>query len=1523
MQLKWSGNNFSESFSLNSPDGSSQATYSASGTASDLSITYLHAKTDTKTTDSVNGQVLDTTEEIDEIELQNVPSVPSDDPQQIVSFDYRGPDFSSTVLTAKRTVIYTDKNGTTTTVYSFTSFQDVSASFENYYGLTGPGGDLAITGISLVQVIHGWPELPLIAGKKTVARVFIKSVGPNATTVDGVSAVLHGPGTPEPLPIEAPIVAQPYNGPVPSTDPPNFNDGTVDFVLPDAWVAGQGQLTLTADIVLPPGFQDSNPANNELQRTVTLMPPPQNPQSASPPGVFRVGYVLCITEDSDGHLHEPDFIDPGAIGAFIQKIYPIPEGGLTVSKVGTLPLRYDGQVETSAQWDGLLEKALRGRYANADYDQVVVFVWLDPLSKLDGDSDPVWANGQGKVVLVAESSRTPETVAHEIGHNLGLRHAVPANPALGCGTGDPCQPRFWPYTDPTIQLPGFDPWTKDLVPNTFFDLMSYCVNSTATNAWISPDYFNTLINNNLAPSDAPCPPPTNAPSLAPLTGTAKLRPRQKLAVAQDLLLVAGSVGADGQSGQLDPVFHLTSTAAPPVSDPNGSYCLHFTGGAGLPGDFCFTPMFLDGESNPLNTQSFSFLLPAAAGVTGLQLLAGGNPLASISGGAQPPTLSITAPNSGDTWSSPQNLTWNGSSSGSLTYIVDYSSDGGATWIPLSLPMTDSSLAIDPAGLVGPAVYFRVQASDGFFTTMAQAGPVQLVQTPHIAATPATLDFRNGLPGISVERDLVLTNPGSGPLQVTKVAFDNAAFSLLSPKVPFTVFSGDQLTLQVMFTAPAAGPAQGNMTISSNDAATQSLMIPLSGTGISSVAPDAAVGAASVDFGQVAVGSTGTQTVNVRNFGPGQLTVNAVSVSGAGFALAAGLAQTPIALGVEMLAIGVQFTPTQTGAQIGSLTIATSDPANASLMVSLRGTGTNGASSCTYALAAGTPNPPSFSSAGGSGTATVTAGTGCAWSASSASTWLTTSSSGSGNGTVNYAVAVNTSTSARTSTLTVAGQTLTVTQAAGGIVSIAITNPGFETIPANVQWISCAGNGGPGSGGPGCQDTTDDNIPGWTAVGSGIIGLFQPGPNYFTLPLPAAEGQTIAQVNTGSISQTLSATLQVNTLYTLQVDLGRRLDNVYPSPPPTMQLFAGNTLIASAGGAQPPLGGWATWTGTYQSGASDPLAGQALKIVLASTAPQGDFDNVRLTAAPSPGGAVGTTNVALNKPVTVSSQYPTYQGTPSTITDGTFTKAWFAYQGAPSYCSIVVDLGQTYSIGRIEAGPQQTMDYQIYGSTDGTNYSQIASQTWPVFISTPVSVVLNGSASARYIKYVGHTTWAQYVGLSGLRVYEWLATPPASPPASASGTTDLAKGKSVQNAQGYTSDANNPPSNVNDGSLSTAWYGTNGTYTGSPFNFYITAGMVMIDLGQSTMLGKIVITPAKAQAFGVFLTPDNTLNTPVFLFSSYQSLFDTANFSTVPQTYYLDGQVSARYVWLATWNNTPGNTAAYPGIDEIEVYGFNQ
>jgi len=100
--------------------------------------------------------------------------------------------------------------------------------------------------------------------------------------------------------------------------------------------------------------------------------------------------------------------------------------------------------------------------------------------------------------------------------------------------------------------------------------------------------------------------------------------------------------------------------------------------------------------------------------------------------------------------------------------------------------------------------------------------------------------------------------------------------------------------------------------------------------------------------------------------------------------------------------------------------------------------------CSYSIA---PTAPNFSAGSNSSSVNVTATAGCAWTAISNDNWLTITAggSGTGNGVTNYSVATNTG-PARTGTLTVAGQTVTVTQANGCTFALSPTTQNF---PASI------------------------------------------------------------------------------------------------------------------------------------------------------------------------------------------------------------------------------------------------------------------------------------------------------------------------------------------------------------------------------------------------------------------------------------------------------------------------------------------
>lgn len=96
-------------------------------------------------------------------------------------------------------------------------------------------------------------------------------------------------------------------------------------------------------------------------------------------------------------------------------------------------------------------------------------------------------------------------------------------------------------------------------------------------------------------------------------------------------------------------------------------------------------------------------------------------------------------------------------------------------------------------------------------------------------------------------------------------------------------------------------------------------------------------------------------------------------------------------------------------------------------------------SCSYTVA-----PTSLTAAGSTltGTISVTTQAGCTWSASSPVSWITVSGSGTGNGSVSFNLLANSTGATRATTLTVAGKSVSVSQAT-------LTKP---TIVTNVRIV---------------------------------------------------------------------------------------------------------------------------------------------------------------------------------------------------------------------------------------------------------------------------------------------------------------------------------------------------------------------------------------------------------------------------------------------------------------------------------------
>jgi len=139
--------------------------------------------------------------------------------------------------------------------------------------------------------------------------------------------------------------------------------------------------------------------------------------------------------------------------------------------------------------------------------------------------------------------------------------------------------------------------------------------------------------------------------------------------------------------------------------------------------------------------------------------------------------------------------------------------------------------------------------------------------------------------------------------------------------------------------------------------------------------------------------------------------------------------------------------------------------------------------------------------------------------------------------------------------------------------------------------------------------------GWT-VTEGLGGVFNPTAYHFIDEAP--EGLNTAWSHGAVFSQVLDDVLTVNTSYALSIEIGDRLDMNLGDY--FVELWAGDSKLASAIPVLPESGGFSTVIVTYQALVGDPDAGSALMIRFGSASPTTNFDIVRLntTIIPAPG-----------------------------------------------------------------------------------------------------------------------------------------------------------------------------------------------------------------------------------------------------------------------------------------------------------------
>lgn len=231
----------------------------------------------------------------------------------------------------------------------------------------------------------------------------------------------------------------------------------------------------------------------------------------------------------------------------------------------------------------------------------------------------------------------------------------------------------------------------------------------------------------------------------------------------------------------------------------------------------------------------------------------------------------------------------------------------------------------------------VEINARFFPGDAADHPT--ASAPVIGVTPVTLPFGNVLRNTAAMLSATVTNTGNAALSVTALTVTGSAeFSLTNaPALPLNVPAGSSAKVNVRYAPTNTSADSGNLAIASNDSANPTINVALTGTG---VAPTITVTPGTLDFGSLQQGNTTNRNVTLGNTGNADCHVSALTKLGsADFSFGSGAPVAPFVItpGSSVL-VPMAYTPSNVGADSGSLTIVSDDSANPSVAVPLSGTG---------------------------------------------------------------------------------------------------------------------------------------------------------------------------------------------------------------------------------------------------------------------------------------------------------------------------------------------------------------------------------------------------------------------------------------------------------------------------------------------------------------------------------------------------------------------------------------------------------
>ena len=402
---------------------------------------------------------------------------------------------------------------------------------------------------------------------------------------------------------------------------------------------------------------------------------------------------------------------------------------------------------------------------------------------------------------------TQDTVAHEVGHMLGIRHTDEYEPditvsgvAPGCWDSRDDE-NTWPYDDNLLRSGpapgqvevGFDVAKRAVVlPESNFEVMGYCIPG-----WISPHTYLGML-------DILDPPPS---SPAGTPGT--------------FWQVAGTI--EGGSAALRSLFTFDTLGLDDAGTGTHRLEVRDGGGSVLYTRF-FTPSVSEsrvgpGEAEVEGTPTFAELIPLQVGAATIVVIDDASTeVGQITFGSTASVVDIISLAGGETLGGPQAVTWTVTDpdSSSHTFQVWYSPDGGTSWQSLTANEGQTSTRLDFATLPGSSGTARVKvtASDGVNTGEATSNAFFVPMKLPSAEILFPEDGSAYRPGELVWFQGLAADWDEGIITGTPLQWDSSLDGVLGSgeELPLTTLSEGAHTITLSATDTDGNPASDTITL---------------------------------------------------------------------------------------------------------------------------------------------------------------------------------------------------------------------------------------------------------------------------------------------------------------------------------------------------------------------------------------------------------------------------------------------------------------------------------------------------------------------------------------------------------------------------------------------------------------------------------------------------------------------------------------------------------------------------------------